>query len=387
MAIEGPLKELGLHDVFQLLDLSRKTGVMRITSHLRNNEGMVAFDGGAIVYAEIKTNPHRIGNVLVKSGKVSEADLERAVAFQQHETEGTRRRLGQILVEMGAIGQRELEHQVESHVAEVVFELLSWREGFFSFTEGALTGVPGAAMARIRTETLLMEGARRIDEWSRIETHIPHLGVVPMLAAVGDEADAAQLDLRPAEWEVLAHVDGERDVRQIAQGLARSEFEVARTLFGLVSTGVVTLHDPAAQRRPRVSIADDAGALLAAAEVRLESGDVAAAKAAAHAAAALRPDEARVHLLLGRAHLRDGLWSEAVEACRKAVRLDPEAADACRWFGIALAATGRFREAREQWERWERLADGEAQPDARQLIASAKAAAATLEQLLGGVRG
>ena len=51
MAIEGPLKELGLHDVFQLLDLSRKTGVMRVTSHLRNNEGMVAFDGGAIVFA------------------------------------------------------------------------------------------------------------------------------------------------------------------------------------------------------------------------------------------------------------------------------------------------------------------------------------------------
>src|SRR5262245_38290928 len=61
MAIEGPLKELGLHDVFQLLDLSRKTGVMRVTSHLRNNEGTVAFDGGAIVFAEIRSNPLRIG--------------------------------------------------------------------------------------------------------------------------------------------------------------------------------------------------------------------------------------------------------------------------------------------------------------------------------------
>ena len=28
MAIEGPLRELGIHDVFQLLDLSRKTGTL-----------------------------------------------------------------------------------------------------------------------------------------------------------------------------------------------------------------------------------------------------------------------------------------------------------------------------------------------------------------------
>ena len=28
MPIEGPLRELGIHDVFQLLDLSRKTGIL-----------------------------------------------------------------------------------------------------------------------------------------------------------------------------------------------------------------------------------------------------------------------------------------------------------------------------------------------------------------------
>ena len=46
MAIEGPLKELGIHDVFQLLDLSRKTGVLTVTSKLRHNQGTVYFDNG-----------------------------------------------------------------------------------------------------------------------------------------------------------------------------------------------------------------------------------------------------------------------------------------------------------------------------------------------------
>jgi len=54
MPIEGPLKELGIHDVFQLLDLSRKTGSLRVTSELRHNSGTVYFENGAIVFAQIR---------------------------------------------------------------------------------------------------------------------------------------------------------------------------------------------------------------------------------------------------------------------------------------------------------------------------------------------
>src|SRR3954464_8030104 len=149
MPIEGPLKELGLHDVFQLLDLSRKTGVMRVTSHLRNNEGMVAFDGGSIVYAEIRSSPVRIGELLVRAGRITEEELERARAMQQQEREQfttAPRRIGQILLGMGVLSERDLKKQVEFQICEVVFELLSWQEGFFSFSEGPISGVPSDAM-------------------------------------------------------------------------------------------------------------------------------------------------------------------------------------------------------------------------------------------------
>ncbi len=384
MAIEGPLKELGLHDVFQLLDLSRKTGTLRVTSHLRNNEGLVAFEGGAIVYAEIRSNPWRIGELLVRAGKITAGDLERARVQQDKEQRA--RRLGQVLVGMGVLSQRDLMRQVESQVTEVVFELLSWQEGFFSFTEGPLTGVPADATVRIRTESLLMEGARRIDEWSRIEAHVPHLGVVPAYAS--DEGEApVQLDLLPAEWEVLAQVDGERDARGIALELARSEFEVARTLFGLISTGILVLRDPGAEARRRDSVGGDAGALLAAAEKRLEAGDLAAAIDAAQAAAAQKPGEARVHLVLARAHLKGGNAAEAVEEGRRAVRLDPMSSDCHRWFGTALAAAGRFAEAVEQFVQWERLADASTPAAERESVDAAKAAASALARLMGGAHG
>src|SRR5689334_17533518 len=202
MAIEGPLRELGIHDVFQLLDLSRKTGLLRVTSELRHNAGTIYFDDGKIIFAEIRSNPHPLGALLLRTGKISEADLERARDMQQRQ--GDKRRLGEILVSLGAITPRELQRQVRFQVEEVVFEVMSWREGYFSFTEGPLTDVPTEAMVSIPTEALLMEGARRIDEWSRIEGRIPHLGVVPTLAPPQDSGmeGGGGLDLLPPEWEM-----------------------------------------------------------------------------------------------------------------------------------------------------------------------------------------
>ena len=385
MAIEGPLKELGLHDVFRLLDLGRKTGLLRISSHLRDNDGTVFFDSGSIVFASIRSNPHRIGERLVEGGRITSEELEHARAVQQRE--GGRRRLGQILVEIGALTARELEHEVERHIQEAVFELLSWREGAFSFAEDGLAGAPAAALVSLPTEKVLMEAARRIDEWSRIETRVPHVGVVPALAPLDAGGSVTQLDLHPSEWEVLAEVDGERDLRQIASALRVSEFDVARTVFGLVTTGVVSLNDAAVVRKSRVSVGDDTDALVAAAEVRLEAGDVEAAREAAQSALALRPEEPRVQLVLGRIELAAGLYAEAVESCRRAIRLAPDLADAHRWCGFALAATGRFRDARESWERWGQLVDGHADEAQRRQVADALAAAAALERMLGGEHG
>jgi hypothetical protein len=346
---------------------------------------MVAFDHGTIVFAEMRTSPLRIGELLVKGGRITDGDLERARAIQQKEHGA--RRLGQVLVEMGAISDRELVRHVEFQVTEVVFHLLSWQEGFFSFREGPLEGVPADAMVKIRTETVLMEGARRIDEWSRIEGHIAHLGVVPTLAAAGDNGDLTHIDLLPAEWEVLAQVDGQRDVRQIAQDLTRSEFEVARTLFGMAATGVVELHDPGAGRRSRPSAGADAKELLHTAEARLELGEIAAAREAALAAAALRPGDSRTHLVLARVHLREHHAAEAVEEARVAARLDPQSVEAHRWLALALSGAGRFAEAGEQFTQWERLAQDEAPVDDRDTMRAAKEAAALLAQLVGGGRG
>lgn len=377
MAIEGPLRELGIHDVFQLLDLSRKTGVLRVTSELRHNAGTIYFDDGAVIYAEIRSNPHPLGGLLLRSGKISEADLERARDMQARQ--GDPRRLGEILVAIGAVSPRELQRQVRFQVEEVVFEVMGWREGYFSFTEGPLSDVKTEAMVRISTEALLMEGARRIDEWARIEKRVPHLGVVPAYASAAEGGD---LDLLPPEWEVLALIDGERDLRAIAATLGRSDFDIAKTLFGLESAGLIVLVDPGTAPRGRSS-GPNAAALVAEAEEAFVRQDFDRARAAAERAAAVQPHDPTVHLLLGRVHFAAGRPADAAEELRRALRLDPLVVPAYRLLGYAVVQMGRFSEAVEQWDHWERLApSNERELVFQNDVRAAKAAA----QLFAGSR-
>jgi len=367
MPIEGPLRELGIHDVFQLLDLSRKTGALRVTSELRHNEGTIYFDNGVVVSAEIRSNPHPLGALLLRTGKITEADLERARDMQQRQ--GDKRRLGEILVALGVITQREVERQVHFQIEEVVFEVMSWNEGYFSFNDEPDSKVPTEVSVRIPVEALLMEGARRIDEWSRIENRIPHVGVVPSLAPP-PEGGGGELDLLPPEWEVLALIDGQRSVRGLATELGRSDFDVAKTLFGLESAGVIVLVDPGTAKRGRggPSGSGDLAELVAKAERAMEAKDLDAARAAAEQAGSMQPHDATIHLLLGRIHLAQGNGSAAAEELRRALRLDPLLAAAHRHLGFALVSMGRFGEAVASWDQWERLAarspDEEAQrPD------------------------
>lgn len=384
MAVEGPLRELGIHDVFQLLDLSRKTGELRVTSELRHNEGKVYFDAGEVVYAEIRSNPHPLGTLLVRAGRIDDADLTRARDMQ---VRGDRRRLGQILVATGALTEHDLARHVRAQIEEVVFELLNWREGYFSYVEGSLHDVPADTLVRIPTQALLMEGARRIDEWSRIERKIPHLGVVPALAPDPGGGEGT-LDLLPPEWEVLAAIDGRRDLRAIAAFLARSEFETAKTVFGLEAAGVLQVRDNGQTAGPGHDGALDVAAVTEAVERALAAGDAEGARARVEAALAAHADDGRLHVLLARARLAGGRAADAEDALRRALVLDPRHAEAQRLLGAALAQRGRFAEAVEWWTRWLALGEQVApEGGERERISQAMKAARELDMALKQATG
>jgi hypothetical protein len=349
MAIEGPLRELGIHDVFQLLDLSRKTGALRVTSALRDNEGMVCFESGRVVSATIRTNPHPLGAMLVRAGKISEGDLERARLAQSQRTDG--KRLGELLVEAGCLTWRELERQVRLQIETVVFELMSWQEGFFSFVEGPSSDATTEAVARISTESLLMEGARRIDEWARIAHKIPHLAVVPVLAPI-DEDHPSLLDLLPNEWEMLAMIDGQSDLRGIAHRLGRSEFDVAKIAYGLLSTGIIEIRASEKPTMVEPMAGDDPGPHIEQARAALREGRLDEALSAAMAATRAAPTRGDAQLLVARAYMRLEREGDAMEALRRAAQLEPRNPEVLLALGATAARSAGMDQAILSWQRY-----------------------------------
>lgn len=237
MAIEGPLQDIGIHDVFQLLDLARKSGRLTVRSTARGNEGRVYFDKGAVVHATMQDNPYTLGALLRKAGKISDKEMQVACESQRN---GDARVLGEILIAQGAVTRRDVEKYIRLQIENVVFDLFSWNEGTFSFADGTDDEVKMDGSVRVSIESLLMEGARRIDEWSRMNDRIPGAHVIPRLAQVREESNS-YIDLRPAEWEVLTLIDGAHSLRDIAAELAVSEFEVAKTVYGLLSTELIEI--------------------------------------------------------------------------------------------------------------------------------------------------
>lgn len=302
MAIEGPLRELGVHDVFQLLDLTRKTGALRVRSALRGNDGVVHFRNGRVVGASMRDETLRLGRMLVQAGRITEEEL--LIALRMQGREGRARRIGEILIATGAISRRELERQVRRQVEAVVFELLSWSEGYFSFEEGVPDESAADDASGLTAEALLMEAARRIDEWARMADRLPHAGVVPVLEDTQD-GHTASLDLRPQEWQVLGAVDGVASVRAIAASVGVSEFDAARVIYGLLTTGVVRL----------VSVV------------------------------APLEEDALVHLSDAREAAREGRWADVIAASERAIRQAPGIAEAHALAGQALFGLNRLDDA------------------------------------------
>ena len=375
MAIEGPLRELALSDVFQLLDLSRKTGTLTVTHESRHRPAVVRFERGAVTGAELGEAHERIGHLLLRAGKVTERHIEHARRLQER-TPGTP--LGTILVEQGVVAPEDVKRQLRFQIEETVYELIQWKDGYFRFEEGEARNGGGVGV-RVPTESLLMEAARRIDEWSTLESKIPHMGVIPAL--VSESPDGPTLDLHPSEWEVLAEIDGMRTLKEISGALGRGDFEVAKIVYGLVTTGIVEILE---ERPPETAVPMERPLRDALGEARLALSD-------GHADRARRilddlsrahPDRPEVFLQLAEAQRRLGRWGEAVIALGRAAALDPLAAPTYYHLGFAAARTGDFHRAEEAWSTYLRLEDGDAarRQNAERARAAAEALLAALDR-------
>jgi hypothetical protein len=177
MAFQGSLDELPLPDILQLVAVSGKTGSFTIR------------------------NERAVGRIYISDGQIVHAEL------------GT------------------LEGE------EAVYELAIWREGDFEFTPGENDNP--TTISKSNT-SLLIEAARRLDEWQVLAKRVPSTRMVPVFT---EEGGATTVSLSPQEWAVVRRIDESRTIEEIAVAMNEPPFEVAKVLYGMITHGLIGLRE------------------------------------------------------------------------------------------------------------------------------------------------
>ena len=341
MAIKGSLKEASLPDVLQLLSMGLKTGCLSVTH--RNNFGSIYFDKGRICFASIVNRRDRLGDILVKSGKLSQEQLDAAIGEQSHDRET---RLGDILVRQGVISREELHGQIRVQIEEAVYFLFTWTQGTFNF-EADLRPDQQDFLVSISPDALLLEGARRVDEWSLIEKKIPTFDIV-------FEVDHKRLQDSGAELTneqdiIVRLIDGRRDVQDIVEESGLVEFDVGKALYGLVTAGFlhrVGTSRAVEQKVPEARVEEHRNLGIA----FYKTGMLEEAIREFRRVMDLRPGDDASRFYTGLSLIRQGKWSDAANAFHEAAA--PRNAKGAVYHNLAYALErlGRYDEAKAALE-------------------------------------
>jgi tetratricopeptide (TPR) repeat protein len=355
MAIKGSLKEASLPDVIQLLFLGRRTGCLALAD--RHNFGTIYFEEGHIVYAAIVNRRDRLGDILVRSGRITKEQLEQAVGRQEGDRE---HKLGEILVELGAVERAELESYMRLQIEEAVYYLFTWTSGTFNFEAGVRPDREDF-LVRINPEFLLLEGARRVDEWSLIEKKIPSFDLI--FSVDPAHIDGSNPELSAEQRRLLPLLDGTRDVQGLIDGSGLVEFEVGKALFGLITAGFAHRVGTSAAAAPKVNDGRvDEHRNLGVAFYKAAMLDEALREF--RRVAELRPTDASAPFYLGLITARQGRWDEAAAAFRQAAGAPGAKPAAMHNLAFALERLGRLDEAEAAYSD----AAGRAREDARIML-------------------
>lgn len=184
MSLEGRLEDLGLADIFQIISLSKRSGVLTIIR--KEGTGRLVFNRGMLIYGS-SDSVSRLGYTLVKKGLVTTEELEKALRLQK--TGGMKLPVGAILEKTGAISKGVLEEELRNHLVEVVRDFLNWESGSFHFELGDPVANDLTLDEGLNLDFLMMEASRRQDEYERNQAEQQNtLPPAPEREASGAEA-------------------------------------------------------------------------------------------------------------------------------------------------------------------------------------------------------
>jgi tetratricopeptide (TPR) repeat protein len=248
MSLSGNLKTMDLAELLQWVTLGRKTGSLTFVRNKTKN--YIFFKDGKIISSKSNEPTKQLGHYLLFEGKLTEAQLKRALETQQQ----SRSNLGKILVQEGYITKNEAQEALVGRTEEVIYDLFLWDEGYFHFTANGFS-LDELIPISLDINTIIFEGVRRKDEWARIRAVFPGNNVV---LAIRKNADLKSLALKPLQKKLLFLVNQGKTISEMLLELHGSDFQVNFALFELYDMNVIEVKEVREAPPPR----DDPGMLF-----------------------------------------------------------------------------------------------------------------------------
>jgi curved DNA-binding protein CbpA len=230
--MSGEIAEGVLPELLRTMYVGRRSGMLHLVRG--DEEQSLRFRGGHIVNAHTNVVENRLGEMLVRRKLLSEADLARATEVVVRE----KRRLGEVLSELGLLEAGGLEDAIALHVHEMLARLFAWPDGLYVFKHETEAPSTGEVTLKLSTGELILEAVRAVRDPDVVRYALGDIDRV--LALSSDPLLRFQkLTLSPADGFVLSRIDGVASAREILQMIPLPVEETQKSLFGLLSTGII----------------------------------------------------------------------------------------------------------------------------------------------------
>jgi len=241
MGLSGNLQTMLPGDLLQWLSLGQKTGTLVITN--KRVEKKIFFRRGRVISSASNDPREYLGQFLMSHGYLTEPELKKAMEVQQQ----SRILLGKILVMIEVITEADLQRLMRLKAEEEIYDIFLWNDGDFYFVDDELPQMEMIAL-QVDVTGIIMEGTRRVDEWTRIRETIPNEVVIPVPLKEIDDSD-----LEEVEEPIVRAIDGKRTIAEIVLESRSSAFTVSSTVSALVRHGYVKLVDPGTQKMAKLA--------------------------------------------------------------------------------------------------------------------------------------
>jgi CheY-like chemotaxis protein len=234
VVLAGDVARLPIGAILQLLQMENQTGVLVVTHG--KSEITTTMRKGLIelVQSHGAGDEFRLGRFFVEATLVTPREIEELVTARGDGAQP----LGDLLVKSAKVTDAQLRAALLRQSSELIYEILRWKEGRFVFKNDPPPTLAASAGLGLPVASVVMEGVRRVDEWRVMEAKVGTFEEVLVRDAVAIEAMGDQ-SIPRGERTVLEAINGERTIREIIHLTHMSSFDACKILYQFLEARLV----------------------------------------------------------------------------------------------------------------------------------------------------